>query len=181
MRERHSQSSNAAGRLLDLIDRFAGRRVAVFGDLIVDEFIYGEIARVSREAPVLILNYDSTEIVPGGAGNAANNVAALGGRPLVVGVAGRDEAGQRLLDAMSGMSLSGVARPAGYRTPTKTRILAGGVHSAKQQVVRIDRGTRPAFSDADRRAIESRLLAACVRADALLVSDYGMGLVTPAV
>ena len=59
--------------------RFAGRRVAVVGDLIADEFIYGEIARVSREAPVLILNYDSTEIVPGGAGNAAANVAALGG------------------------------------------------------------------------------------------------------
>ena len=68
-----------AGRLLALVDAFARTRVAVFGDLIVDEFIYGEIARVSREAPVLILDYDSTEIVPGGAGNAASNVAALGG------------------------------------------------------------------------------------------------------
>src|SRR5215204_4778602 len=124
MKPRAQQPAIDARRLIDLIDRFEGRRIAVFGDLIVDEFIYGEIARVSREAPVLILNYDSTEIVPGGAGNAANNVAALGGRPLVVGVAGRDEAGQRLLDAMSGMRLSGVARPAGYRTPTKTRILA---------------------------------------------------------
>jgi bifunctional ADP-heptose synthase (sugar kinase/adenylyltransferase) len=67
------------GRLLALVDDFAGLRVAIFGDLIVDEFIYGELSRVSREAPVLILDYDSTEIVPGGAGNAANNVAALGG------------------------------------------------------------------------------------------------------
>ena len=75
-----------------------------------------------------------------------------------------------------GVDVRSIVRPAGYRTPTKTRILAGGVHSAKQQVVRIDRGTRPAFSDADRRAIESRLLAACARADALLVSDYGTGL-----
>ena len=65
-------------RLVSIVDRFPRGRAAVFGDLIVDEFIYGEIARVSREAPVLILNYDSTEIVPGGAGNAANNVAALG-------------------------------------------------------------------------------------------------------
>src|SRR3954451_21288435 len=87
-------------RLVSLIDAFAGVRVAVFGDLIVDEFIYGEIARVSREAPVLILNYDSTEIVPGGAGNAANNVAALGGAATAIGVAGRDETGRRLLQSL---------------------------------------------------------------------------------
>jgi rfaE bifunctional protein kinase chain/domain len=170
-----------AGRLLALVDSFAGKRVAVFGDLIVDEFIYGELSRVSREAPVLILDYDSTEIVPGGAGNAASNVAALGGSPAAVGVAGRDETGRRLLEVMRRhVDVRGVSRPAGYRTPTKTRILAGGVHSAKQQVVRIDRGTRPSFSDAERRAIESRLVQVCAGADALLVSDYGTGLVTPA-
>src|SRR2546427_773941 len=67
-------------RLLALIDGFSSRRVLIVGDLIADEFIYGEVARVSREAPVLILKYDTTEIVAGGAGNAANNVAALGGR-----------------------------------------------------------------------------------------------------
>ena len=147
-----------AGRLLALVDAFDETRVAVFGDLIVDEFIYGELSRVSREAPVLILDYDSTEIVPGGAGNAASNVAALGGAPVAVGVAGRDEAGRRLLKVMRRhVDVGGISRPAGYRTPTKTRILAGGVHSAKQQVVRIDRGTRPTFTDAERRAIESRL------------------------
>ena len=170
-----------AGRLLELVDGFARTRVAVFGDLIVDEFIYGELSRVSREAPVLILDYDSTDIVPGGAGNAATNVAALGGSAAAVGVAGRDETGRRLLDVMRRrVNVGAVSRPAGYRTPTKTRILAGGVHSAKQQVVRIDRGTRPSFSDADRRALEVRLGQACARADALLVSDYGTGMVTPA-
>ena len=169
------------GRLLELVDEFAKARVAVFGDLLVDEFIYGELSRVSREAPVLILDYDSTDIVPGGAGNAASNVAALGGAPATIGVAGRDETGRRLLDVMRrGVDVRAVVRPAGYRTPTKTRILAGGVHSAKQQVVRIDRATRPSFSEAERRTIESRLLHACARADALLVSDYGTGLVTPA-
>ena len=170
------------GRLLSLVDDFERTRVVVFGDLIVDEFIYGEISRVSREAPVLILDYDSTEIVPGGAGNAASNVAALGGAAIG---SRRSGAGRNRPPAARCHAprrrRSSIVRPAAYRTPTKTRILAGGVHSAKQQVVRIDRGTRPALSDADRRAIESRLLAACARADALLVSDYGMGLATPAV
>ena len=83
------------------IDGFAGRpRRWSSAICIVDEFIYGEIARVSREAPVLILNYDSTEIVPGGAGNAAGNVAALGGTAVAVGVTGHDDTGRRLLDAM---------------------------------------------------------------------------------
>ena len=85
------------GRLMALVDAIAGCRVAIAGDVIADEFIYGEIARVSREAPVLILNYDSTEVVPGGAGNAAGNVAALGGDARLAGVIGRDEAGRRLL------------------------------------------------------------------------------------
>jgi D-glycero-beta-D-manno-heptose-7-phosphate kinase len=171
----------ATERLLALIDDFAGMRVAVFGDLIVDEFIYGEISRVSREAPVLILEYDSTEIVPGGAGNAATNVAALGGSPVAIGVAGNDEAGRRLLASMRGrVDTKRVVRPRGYRTPTKTRILAGGVHSAKQQVVRIDRATGPTLTERDRTAIQSALLWAASQCDALLVSDYGTGLVTPA-
>jgi rfaE bifunctional protein kinase chain/domain len=169
------------GRLIDLVDRFESTRVTVFGDLLVDEFIYGEVARISREAPVLILEYGSTEIVPGGAGNAASNVAALGGSPIAVGVLGRDESGRRVLDAMKRrVDVRPIVRPPGYRTPTKTRILAGGVHSAKQQVVRIDRAARSALSDADRRAMEARLLQAASRSTALLVSDYGTGLVTPA-
>ncbi len=84
-------------RLLGLVDGFSSRRVLVVGDLIADEFIYGEVARVSREAPVLILKYDATEIVAGGAGNAANNVAALGGRAILAGLAGTDSEGRRLL------------------------------------------------------------------------------------
>ena len=144
--------------MLDLVDAFQSARVTVFGDLLADEFIYGEVARVSREAPVLILDYDSTEIVPGGAGNAANNVAALGGSPIAVGVAGRDDSGRRLLDRMKRRIdvRRVVRRPTGRR---RTRILAGGVHSAKQQVV-IDRATRPSLSDADRRMLEARLLQA---------------------
>jgi rfaE bifunctional protein kinase chain/domain len=169
------------GRLIELVDLFPSARVAVFGDLLVDEFIYGEVARVSREAPVLILDYDSTEIVPGGAGNAAANVAALGGTATAIGVVGRDESGRRVLDALQRkVNVRQIVRPAGYRTPTKTRILAGGVHSAKQQVVRIDRATKPSLGDGDLRAVEDKLARAAAGADALLVSDYGSGLVTSA-
>jgi rfaE bifunctional protein kinase chain/domain len=167
-------------RLLALVDEFAGIRVAVFGDLLVDEFIYGQISRVSREAPVLILEYDSTEIVPGGAGNAANNVAALGGAALAIGVAGEDEPARRLLDTMKErIDVRNVVTHFGVTTPTKTRILAGGVHSAKQQVVRIDRASRPALPEEVRKVISRRLSGVLGRCDALLVSDYGTGLVTP--
>ena len=168
------------GRLLHLIDGFARVRVAVFGDLIVDEFIYGDIARVSREAPVLILNYDSTDIVPGGAGNAATNVAALGGSAIPVGFTGRDETGSRLIDALRrSVDVRAIVRPREFRTPTKTRILAGGVHSAKQQVVRIDRAASPQVTELDQRAIANKLMNVAARCDALLVSDYGIGAVSP--
>ena len=179
MRATDSTAVNTS-RLLELIDRFTKVRIAVFGDLLVDEFIYGDIARVSREAPVLILNYDSTEIVPGGAGNAANNVAALGGSATAIGFAGRDETGARLIDTLRrAVDVRPVLRPRGFRTPTKTRILAGGIHSAKQQVVRIDRAATVEASDGDRHAIRGKLLKAAARCDALLVSDYGGGAVSP--
>jgi rfaE bifunctional protein kinase chain/domain len=168
-------------RLLHLVDEIHGRRVVVAGDLLADEFIYGEIARVSREAPVLILNYDSTEVVPGGAGNAAANVAALGGAVQAMGQAGRDETGRRLLTVLKQwkVDVAKVIRPAGYRTPTKTRILAGGIHSAKQQVVRIDRASSSDSDERTRAAFETRVLRAIGAADALLISDYGCGLATP--
>jgi rfaE bifunctional protein kinase chain/domain len=166
-------------RLLALLDNFPARRVAVVGDLIADEFIYGRVARVSREAPVLILQYDSTEIVPGGAGNAANNVAALGGRARLIGFAGNDEAGRRLRSRLKDVETKALVHPAGYCTPVKTRILAGGVHSAKQQIVRIDRVV-PGTHDASSRAGFARAaVKAAGECDAILLSDYGTGLVTP--
>ena len=169
-------------RLLALLAVARGRRVVVLGDLIADEFVSGRIARVSREAPVLILEYDSTEILPGGAGNAAANVAALGGIASLVALAGRDEAGRRVLAACpSRVDTRSIVRPAGYHTPVKTRILAGGVHSAKQQVVRIDRRTREPIAAAWREAWLRSAERALAGADAVLVSDYGSGLLSPAV
>jgi rfaE bifunctional protein kinase chain/domain len=168
-------------RLLSLIDSFGGRRVLVIGDLIADEFIYGEVHRVSREAPVLILKYDATEIVAGGAGNAANNVVTLGGSATLAGLVGADEQGRRLLAGLPRrIDRRQVVRAKGYRTPIKTRILAGGIHSAKQQIVRIDREAGWPLEEAVSKAFAEKIVAALDSCDAVLLSDYGSGLVTPA-
>src|ERR671910_3028832 len=97
---RDGKVKSEGGRLRELIAAGKGKRVVVFGDLIADEYVYGRIARVSREAPVLILEYDATEVLPGGAGNAANNVAALGGTVRLVSLVGRDEPGERLFKVL---------------------------------------------------------------------------------
>jgi rfaE bifunctional protein kinase chain/domain len=170
-----------SSQLLALIAALRGRTVAVVGDVVADEFVYGRVARVSREAPVLILEYDSTEILPGAGGNAANNVAALGGDAALASVIGRDEPAARLLKALHRrVDTRAVVRVANRVTTVKTRILAGGIHSAKQQVVRIDRGVNQRADARTRAAFERAVMAAAGRADAVLVSDYGSGLVTPA-
>jgi rfaE bifunctional protein kinase chain/domain len=165
--------------LLTLLDAFPTKRVAVIGDVIADEFIYGRVARVSREAPVLILQYDSTQILPGGAANAANNVAALGGRTHIVGLTGKDEAGKRLHASLAHVNTRGLLSPPGYCTPVKTRILAGGVHTAKQQIVRIDRVVSSDHDTKTRAAIRRAAVKVAADCDAILMSDYGTGLVTP--
>ena len=168
-------------RLLGLVDAFTSRRLLVVGDLIADEYIYGEIARVSREAPVLILKYDATEIVGGGAGNAANNAAALGGRVRLAGLVGADSEGRRLLASFHrGIDRRHVVRSRGYRTPVKTRILAGGVHAARQQVVRIDREPGWPLDAGVARALAARIAPAVDGCDGVLLSDYGSGLISPA-
>jgi len=162
------------------MQRMRNARVVVVGDLIADQFISGQVSRVSREAPVLILQYSNTTIVPGGAGNAAANVAALGARVDVVGLVGRDDEGRRLLKALpSRANVRRVVRAGGYATPVKTRILAGGVHSAKQQVVRIDKAGPP-VTPAMRKRVQAALTRAAKGADAVIVSDYGSSVVTPA-
>jgi rfaE bifunctional protein kinase chain/domain len=172
--------ADEAARLLEIVDRFNEPRVLVIGDFIADEFIYGRVARISREAPVLILEYDRTQVVPGGAGNAASNVAALGARTRAVGMVGDDEIGKRMIEGLhENIERNGVILRPGELTPTKTRILAGGVHSAKQQVVRIDRITRVKADAQARELFRREVLRAAPRYDAVLVSDYGAGLVSP--
>ncbi|MBI3403021.1 MAG: sugar kinase [Acidobacteria bacterium] len=168
-------------RLLALVDAFSSRRILVLGDLIADEFIYGEVSRVSREAPVLILQYDTTQMVGGGAGNAANNVAAFGAQARLVGLVGADPEGRRLLSSFHrGVDKAHIVRARGYRTPVKTRILAGGVHAARQQVVRIDREPGWPLDPGVSVALAKKIVPALDACDAVLLSDYGSGLVTPA-
>jgi len=170
-----------SAKLLSLIGAMGSRTVAVIGDVVADEFVYGRVARVSREAPVLILEYDSTEVVPGGGGNAANNVGALGGRAHLVGVVGRDEPGRRLSASLhKRVGQRGLVRSGTRSTTVKTRILAGGIHSAKQQVVRIDRAVGNTFDRDSRSRFERNALAGALGADAVLLSDYGSGLITTA-
>src|SRR5688572_9372992 len=128
------------GRLASLVRAFASRRVLVLGDLIADQFVSGEISRVSREAPVMILRHERTETVPGGAANCALNLATRGARAAVVGAVGEDEAGRELLDRLTaaGVDCGGVVVAPALRTTTKVRILAGHAHSPRQQVVRLD-------------------------------------------
>ena len=136
---------------------------------------------MSREAPVLILRYDTTEMVAGGAGNAANNVATLGGRAALAAIAGDDLEGRRLVSGLQkGVDRRYVGREKAYRTPVKTRILAGGVHSAKQQIVRIDREPGWPLPQTVSRTFQRTLTPALRECDAVILSDYGSGLVTPA-
>ncbi|HUI40408.1 MAG TPA: PfkB family carbohydrate kinase, partial [Terriglobia bacterium] len=102
-------------RLVRIVGRFAGLAIVVLGDLVADEFIYGEIARVSREAPVLILKERERRIVPGGGANAANNLVDLGVRVTLLGAAGEDRAGEELLRCFTekGVAVDGVARARG--------------------------------------------------------------------
>jgi rfaE bifunctional protein kinase chain/domain len=155
--------------------------VLVVADLVADEFLYGRIDRVSREAPVLILQYDGTDVRLGGGANAVHNIRTLGGWPLPVGVLGKDETGRRLRGLLreTGIVARHVATEPAYTTPVKTRILAGGAHSTKQQLVRIDRATRLSERSAARKAVLRALRQFKGRLDAVLVSDYGFGLLTP--
>lgn len=167
-------------RLLGLIDSAAGRRVLVVGDLLIDEFIRGRPERMSREAPVLILAHADTAVLPGGAGNAAANVAALGGAASLVACIGDTERDARVAESLGKVDLRGLVRTPGYRAPLKTRILAGGLHATSQQVVRIDRAAKLPAASGVPAAVERAVLQAMGEADAVLVSDYGAGLVTPA-
>ena len=170
-------------RLKKILDAFPKTTVTVLGDLVADEFVYGEISRVSREAPVLILKHRERTVVPGGGANAISNLAELGVNVLPVGLVGDDEPGRLLIKAFrhKHIPLSGVLKDKSHTTVTKTRILAGHTHSARQQVARVDREPESAPNALLTRSLVMAARGYARASDALLVSDYGYGAATPAV
>jgi rfaE bifunctional protein kinase chain/domain len=169
-------------KLRRIVESFSNLSVLVMADLIADEFISGEIARVSREAPVLILKHRDRILIPGGGANAVMNLAALGVTALPVGVVGDDEAGRALLQIFrkNKISVSGISKLKNHITTTKTRVLAYSAHSSRQQVLRIDRECEP-LKDTHPALVQlvdsAREYAPA--ADAVLLSDYGYGAVSP--
>jgi D-glycero-beta-D-manno-heptose-7-phosphate kinase len=171
-----------AERLKKIVEAFPNLTITVLGDLVADEFVFGEISRVSREAPVLILKHRERTVLPGGAANAANNLADLGVNVLPVGIVGDDEPGRMLVKYFrhKRIPVSGVLKDKSYATVTKTRILAGMTHTARQQVVRVDREPQQAPNPHLSRELYLATRNYAHASDALLVSDYGYGAATPA-
>jgi rfaE bifunctional protein kinase chain/domain len=164
-------------RLISLIRSFPRRRILVVGDVVADRFIFGVISRVSREAPVLILQHEQTETVPGGAANCAVNLAALGANVSLVSAAGKDEAGQALFERLeaAGVNCQGLLLSDQLRTTTKVRVLAGHLHSTRQQVIRIDYETEsltdPIVTESIIRQVDEKTFPS----DAIIISDYNYG------
>ncbi|HWR38254.1 MAG TPA: PfkB family carbohydrate kinase [Patescibacteria group bacterium] len=168
--------------LIKLIEEFQKKKIMVIGDMVADVYLEGRISRISREAPVLVLEQARETVVPGGAANAVHNAATLGGTTYAVGVLGDDSAGRELTRVLAENSVNTVGlivepdRP----TITKTRILAGGQATVRQQVVRIDRQSDAPLSAAGEAAILRFVAEHIPQMSFVVVSDYGGGTMTEA-
>ena len=164
-------------RLAALLERFPRRRVLVVGDLMLDQFVRGKVSRISPEAPVPVVAVTEDSCMPGGAGNVCCNLAALGASVSLVSVLGEDDAGRQLLAELRarGMDTSGIVPDPARVTTQKCRVVAD-----HQQVVRFDRETAQPLSPALQKALAERLRRAAADADALVISDYGKGVITEA-
>ncbi|HXX99733.1 MAG TPA: PfkB family carbohydrate kinase [Candidatus Limnocylindrales bacterium] len=183
-RSKKGASASASVDLMalgEIVERFEGKRIVVLGDFVADSFQYGDITRVSREAPVLILRHRETRIVPGGGANAANNFASLGARVIPISVVGDDSAGHSLVQIFRERKVdtSGILRVKGWITPTKTRFLAGWAHTVGHQVLRVDYEPQSALPEAIQAKILKLLASRIKTADALAISDYGFGAAVP--
>lgn len=163
--------------LEDSINQFNRRKIVVVGDTIADQFLYGAISRVSREAPVFILRHEETETIPGGAANAALNVAALGAGCTLLGVAGADENGRKIVENLTakGVETRFLIQSEKWQTTTKIRIFAGQPHAPRQQVIRIDYENEKAPVAEIQTEVIRNLRLAVENADAVIVSDYNYG------
>ena len=167
--------------LAEIVEEFSGKTIVFLGDFVADEFQLGEISRVSREAPVLILRHRETRLLPGGGANAANNLADLGANVLPITAVGDDANGNALIEYFRNkkVDVSGIVRVKDWCTPTKTRFIAGWAHTVGQQVLRMDREPRVRLPEAAQKKLKRNLLASMKDADALAISDYSFGAATP--
>ncbi len=159
-----------------LVSDFRGKKVVVWGDFILDEYIYTTTGRISREAPVLVTEFESNEYILGGAGNVIMNIEALGAIPIPVGLIGTNADGDTLKNILekSRITTGHLVQLEGYRTPKKSRILSGGEHTKKQQVLRIDCLNRAEVDDSAYRQMEEQLgrLLDDPQCSTLIISDY---------
>src|SRR6266568_2668694 len=168
-------------RLRTLIHKFTGKRVLVIGDMVADEYLIGHPTRISREAPVLILELDEERTIPGGATNPAVNARSLGGEVFLAGVIGDDLPGQRLSRAIDdlGMHREGVVTERRRPTSTKTRIMAGSPQLVRQHIVRIDRVDNSDIDPNSKKHIIDYIGTILPSMDAVMLSDYENGVISP--
>ena len=167
----------------ELVKRWNKVNIMVIGDMIADCYLEGRISRISREAPVLVLEYDSETIVPGGAANVVHNGATLAGRIKAVGIVGNDFSGQELIRVLAakGVDTMGLIIDKTRTTVTKTRIMAGGCATVRQQVVRIDRETKALLTEEVAAKELAYVKDHLPSVQAVVLSDYGNGSITPAI
>jgi rfaE bifunctional protein kinase chain/domain len=163
------------------VPRMEGHRVLVIGDLFLDEYVLGHATRLSREAPIPVLEFARRFFVPGGAANPAHSICGLGGHAIAVGIVGQDPAGEQLLRELrsAGIDPAGVVVDANRPTTTKTRIMAEGSSRFPQQLARVDHLDRSQLSQAVAAALMDRVQGLVQLVDAVLVSDYQTGVATP--
>jgi D-beta-D-heptose 7-phosphate kinase/D-beta-D-heptose 1-phosphate adenosyltransferase len=164
----------SAKTLQQYVDRFGGGRVLVLGDVMLDEYVWGTVSRISPEAPVPVVAVRSESLKIGGAGNVAANLAALGGQPQLVGTVGDDAAAERLRQELTraGVKADGLVVDASRPTTIKSRVVAGSQH-----VVRFDRESDAPLAPAVRRQVLEQVRARLPGVDVLLISDYAKGVV----
>ena len=172
----------------ETVAQMAGRRVLVIGDVVLDDYIIGRASRLSREAPIPVLDFVERRYVPGGSANPSNNITALGGRAFQLGVIGADEAGRKLAAALieHGVDIAGLVTDPSRPTTTKMRILASGVAASAelffpQQVARVDQIDRRLIEGETERKVLDYLRRCAPDVDAILFSDYKNGFIAQSV
>lgn len=167
-------------KLIEIVRSFSRLRIMVIGDLVLDEYLFGKSSRISREAPVPIVDLEGAEVRAGGAANTCANASTMGAKVTAVGVVGGDRSGELLRKVLrqNGINDRSVYTVKNRATTTKTRVLAGDIHTTRQQLLRIDRGERKPLPEKLSRKIAERIIKLAESHDAVALSDYGFGILS---